>query len=151
MSALELSRYLFLIGGLPFIALGLAHAALTPRAPADEKGLSPRDPAVRDAMSRESLRLTRRTTLWLTWVGFNLSHSLGAVLFGVVAVLIGRSPASFEAGANWWRSTAFGMVVILSHASVRRLSVRCVAGVMMVLSAFVLKLLLDTLRDDHIV
>jgi hypothetical protein len=100
MSMLELSRYLFLIGALPFIVLGLAHAAATPQTPADTKGLSPRDPAVREAMARDSLLMTRRTTLWLTWVGFNLSHSLGAILFGAVVVLIGRSSASFEAQAG---------------------------------------------------
>jgi len=100
MNVLELTRYLFLIGALPFIVLGLAHIAAIPQTPADTKGLSPRDPAVRDAMARDSLFLTRRTTLWLAWVGFNLSHSLGAVVFGVAIVLIGRSSASFEAQAS---------------------------------------------------
>jgi hypothetical protein len=100
MSMRELSHYLFLIGALPFIVLGGAHAIATPQTPADAKGLSPRDPAVRDAMARDSILLTRRTTVWLAWVGFNLSHSLGAVLFGAVLVLIGRSAASFEAQAG---------------------------------------------------
>lgn len=94
---LELSRHLFLAGALPFIVLGLAHAAATPRTPDRAKGLSPRDPALREAMARASVLLTRRTTLWLAWVGFNLSHSLGAVLFGSVIALIGRSPVSFQA------------------------------------------------------
>src|SRR5687767_14475635 len=96
----EVSRYLFLAGALPFIVLGLAHAVATPHTPAQARGLSPRDPALRDAMSHDNVLLTRRTTVWLAWVGFNLSHSLGAVLFGAVIVLIGRSPASFEAQAN---------------------------------------------------
>ena len=96
---LELSRYLFLIGALPFIALGFAHAVATPQTPADTKGLSPRDPAVRGAMASDRILLTRRTTVWLAWVGFNMSHSLGATLFGVVVVLIGRSSASFETQA----------------------------------------------------
>jgi len=96
---LELSRYLFLLGALPFVVLGFAHAVATPQTPAQAKGLSPRDPAVRDAMARDSILLTRRTTLWLAWVGFNLSHSLGAILFGAVVVLIGRTSASFEAQA----------------------------------------------------
>jgi hypothetical protein len=100
MSMLELSRVLFVIGALPFIVLGLAHAAATPQTPAHARGLSPRDPAIRDAMAKDSLLLTRRTSLWLAWVGFNLSHSLGAVLFGAVVVLIGRSRASFEAQAG---------------------------------------------------
>ena len=119
MSALELSRYLFLIGALPFIVLGLAHAAATPQTPADAKGLSPRDPAVRDAMAHDSVLLTRRTTLWLAWVGFNLSHSLGALLFGAVVVLIGRSSASFEAQA-----TVFLPLAVLVSATYLVLGVR---------------------------
>ena len=99
MSMLELSRYLFLIGALPFIVFGLLHAAATPLTPAHAKGLSPRDPAVRDAMAHDTILLTRRTTVWLAWVGFNLSHSLGLLLVGLVVVLIGRTSASFQAQA----------------------------------------------------
>jgi hypothetical protein len=95
----ELSRYIFLIGALPFVLLGIAHALATPLTPAEAKGLSPRDPAFREAMSKETVLLTRRTNLWLAWVGFNLSHSLGAVLFGAMVLLIGRSPASYQAQA----------------------------------------------------
>ena len=100
MSLRELSRYLFLAGALPYIVLGLVHVSVTPRMPSEAKGLSPRDPAIREAMTRETPLLTRRTTLWLGWVGFNLSHSLGVILFGVAVVLIGRSATSFEAQAR---------------------------------------------------
>jgi hypothetical protein len=96
---LELSRYLFLAGAIPFVVLGVAHAVATPHTTAQSRGLSPRDPALREAMVRDSLLLTRRTNLWLAWVGFNLSHSLGAVLFGAVVVLIGRNQATFQAQA----------------------------------------------------
>lgn len=92
----ELSRLLFLAGALPFVVLGLAHAVATPRTTAQAKGLSPRDPALREAMVQDTVLMTRRTNMWLAWVGFNLSHSLGAILFGVVVVLIGRSQATFE-------------------------------------------------------
>src|SRR5215510_1675157 len=94
----ELSRYLFLLGGLPFVVLGLAHARATPLTVDERKGLSPRDPAYRQTMTEQTLLLTRRTNLWLAWVGFNLSHSLGAILFGVVVLLVGRSSIAF--GAN---------------------------------------------------
>ncbi len=47
-------------------------------------------------MTTTALVLTRRTDMWLAWVGFNLSHSLGVVLFGVLVVLVGRSEAVFE-------------------------------------------------------
>lgn len=47
-------------------------------------------------MAKTAIVLTRRTDMWKAWVGFNLSHSLGVVLFGVLVVLIGRSEAAFE-------------------------------------------------------
>jgi hypothetical protein len=97
---LELSRYLFLLGAVPFVLLGLAHVYATPRTPAESKPFSPRDPAVREVMTKETILLTPRTNLWLAWVGFNLSHSLGALMFGFVVLLIGRNPASFQAEAR---------------------------------------------------
>ena len=96
----ELSRYLFLAGAVPFIFLGTAHAVFTPLRASDRKPLSPRDPAVTDAMTQAHVVLTRRTDLWSAWVGFNLSHSLGAVLFGVVVLVVGRSAESFAAQAS---------------------------------------------------
>lgn len=95
----ELSRYVFLLGALPFIVLGIAHALATPLTPEASKGLSPRDLAYRRSMTEQTVLLTRRTNLWLAWVGFNLSHSLGVELFGVVVLLVGRSPAAFAANA----------------------------------------------------
>ena len=94
---LELSRYLFVAGALPILLLGLAHAWETPLRADQVKGLSPADADLARAMSRTTVVLTRRTDMWRAWVGFNLSHSLGAVLFGLTVLLIGRSPSSFAA------------------------------------------------------
>ena len=99
MTVQELSRYLFLSGALPFLLLGIAHAMHTPRQPNERKGLSPTDPGLAESMARSRIHLTGRTDMWRAWVGFNLSHSLGAVLFGVVVVLVGRTSASFEYNA----------------------------------------------------
>jgi hypothetical protein len=95
----ELSRYFFLAGAAPYIVLGLAHALATPRSPAQRKGLSPAEPGLAEAMARSSLLLTRRTDVWRAWVGFNLSHSLGAVVFGGAVLLTGRSQAGFDRDA----------------------------------------------------
>jgi hypothetical protein len=96
----ELSRYLFMAGGLPFLLLGLAHAFTTPRDVGEAKGLSPADGEVARAMSRTTILLTRRTNMWLAWVGFNFSHALGAVFFGVAVLVIARSHSSFAAQAG---------------------------------------------------
>jgi hypothetical protein len=95
----ELSRWLFLAGALPFLFLGAAHALATPLAPGYRKGLTPRDPALPGAMAASTVLLTRRTDMWLAWVGFNLSHSLGAITFGLFVLVVGRSPESFAGQA----------------------------------------------------
>ena len=92
----ELSRYFFLLGALPYVVFGILHALMTPVTPDQMKGLTPRDLTFRIAMSQETVLLTRRTNVWLGWVGFNFSHSLGLVAFGIVGILVGRSRASFS-------------------------------------------------------
>ena len=46
--------------------------------------LRPRDAALPEQMARSALVLTRETNVWKAWIGFNASHSLGAMLYGVV-------------------------------------------------------------------
>ena len=51
--------------------------------------------------------------MWRVWVGFNLSHSLGVVLLGVIVVLVGRTPASF--GYNAAVFVPLAVVVSLAY------------------------------------
>lgn len=44
----------------------------------------PRDPALAERMRQVSPMISGQTSLWRAWVGFNASHSLGAMLFGLV-------------------------------------------------------------------
>ncbi len=60
--------------------LGILHLLYTVRGPK----LLPRDPDLQVRMSDVSPVITRETTMWKCWVGFNASHSLGAILFGAV-------------------------------------------------------------------
>jgi hypothetical protein len=46
--------------------------------------LTPRDPALQISMSQISPVITKETTMWRCWVGFNASHGMGLVLFGLV-------------------------------------------------------------------
>jgi hypothetical protein len=96
----ELSRYLFLAGALPFVLLGAAHVRATPARIGDGKGLSPSDPQLAEAMTKASPLLTSRTSMWLAWVGFNLSHSLGAMTLGGFVLLTGRDAARFADQAS---------------------------------------------------
>ena len=60
--------------------LGAAHLLLTFRGPA----LHPRDQEVTRSMEQTAPVITGQTTMWKAWLGFNASHGLGALLFGVV-------------------------------------------------------------------
>ena len=46
--------------------------------------LTPRDRALQISMSQIAPVITKETTMWRCWVGFNASHSMGLILFGLV-------------------------------------------------------------------
>ena len=62
------------------LLLGLIHLLYTFHG----QKLHPRDAALKTRMNEVSPVLTRHTTMWKAWVGFNASHSYGAILFGLV-------------------------------------------------------------------
>lgn len=83
-------RVLLSIGGGIFALLGCLHALYTFLDLRVPRRIVPDDPAVIAAMARSNVRLARGgTTMWKAWVGFNFSHSLGAVLFGALCIAIG--------------------------------------------------------------
>ena len=73
------------------LLLGLAHLLLTFRG----TQLHPRDSVLEAGMKQVSPVLTRQTTMWKAWVGFNASHSNGAILFGLVYGYLALAHASF--------------------------------------------------------
>src|ERR1700737_5004357 len=62
------------------LLLGVIHLLYTFRG----RKLHPRDSDLYTRMNEVSLVLTRKTTMWKAWVGFNASHSYGAIFFGLV-------------------------------------------------------------------
>jgi len=62
------------------LVLGLIHVVYTFWGPQ----LTPRDAALQAMMSNVSPVLSRETTMWKAWLGFNASHSMGLILFGLV-------------------------------------------------------------------
>ena len=62
------------------LLLGLAHLLFTFRGPK----LRPRDRELQTRMQEVSPVITRQTTMWKAWIGFNASHSYGLILFGAM-------------------------------------------------------------------
>ena len=65
---------------LTILLLGSLHLLYTFRG----KKLFPRDTHLERQMDLVSPVLTSRTTMWRAWIGFNASHSFGAMFFGLV-------------------------------------------------------------------
>lgn len=85
---------LVLMSAAIILLLGLIHLVYTFRG----SKLHPRDAALEARMKEVALVLTRETTMWRAWVGFNASHSYGAILFGLVYgyLAVAQSSLLFE-------------------------------------------------------
>ena len=75
-----IEQWLLTIGAAIFGLLGTAHLVFTFLS--DE--FDTYDPAVGEAMKGTSPRITKDTSMWLAWVGFNASHSIGAMTFAAI-------------------------------------------------------------------
>lgn len=76
-------------------ALGLVHLLYTFRG----TKLHPRDAGLEAQMKAVSPVLTRQTTMWKAWVGFNASHSYGALLFGAIYGYLALAHGAFLFGS----------------------------------------------------
>lgn len=74
------ARILMVLSASIIFALGLVHLVYTFWG----SMLTPRDPALQISMSQISPVITRETTMWRCWVGFNATHSMALILFGLV-------------------------------------------------------------------
>ncbi len=74
--------------------------------------LHPRNRDLIQQMQASSLVLTRDTTMWRAWIGFNASHSLGAILFGLVYGYLALFHAPMLFGA--WFLLAVGAGILAS-------------------------------------
>jgi hypothetical protein len=74
------AKILMVLSASIVFALGVVHLVYTFWGP----NLTPRDPALQISMSQISPVITKETTMWRAWVGFNATHSMGLILFGLV-------------------------------------------------------------------
>ena len=94
---MRFARFLLDLGGGIFVLLGFLHALYTFLDIRRPRRLVPQEPSVALAMAESPVRLARGgTTMWRAWVGFNFSHSLGAVLFGMLCVGAGLVLGTLE-------------------------------------------------------
>ena len=75
-----LPKILVILSAGVIMALGVGHLYYTFCSPK----LLPRDSKLQSAMKAVSPVISNETTMWKAWVGFNASHSMGAILFGLI-------------------------------------------------------------------
>lgn len=75
-----LSQFLLAASAGILLVLGTAHLYLT----FFTTSFHPRDASVRERMDATQPKLTRETTVWKAWIGFNASHSIGVMVFGLL-------------------------------------------------------------------
>lgn len=80
-----ISQYLLFTGALILFSLGTVHLVYT----FFSKKFSPRNGDVEEGMKSTCPGLTGETTVWKAWLGFNASHSSGAMFIGIVNCYMG--------------------------------------------------------------
>jgi hypothetical protein len=100
------AQILMVISASIIFVLGVMHLVYTFRGP----NLTPRDPALQVSMRQIAPVITRETTMWRCWVGFNASHSMGLILFGLVFgyLALAHGQLLFQ----WWFLLIVGLTML---------------------------------------
>ncbi|MEO0470257.1 MAG: hypothetical protein AAF206_11590 [Bacteroidota bacterium] len=97
-----MSAHTFIIIGSVIVSLmGAYHLYATYFTPL----FTPNDPEMLDRMKRFHAPITDQTNLWRAWLGFNGSHSSGAIFFGSVNLMLAWSQPD-------WYASAWGLQVL---------------------------------------
>jgi hypothetical protein len=77
-----LAQRLCQLGAFPFLLLGIVHAAMAAADLVRPRFFAPTSGEATKAMRASGIGLTPRVNVWLAWLGFNVSHGLGLLVFG---------------------------------------------------------------------
>jgi hypothetical protein len=78
------SKILWILGSATILILGTLHLYFT----FFTEKLFPCKQTLIDEMMKSHPQLTRSTTMWKSWIGFNSSHSTGAIFFGIINIYL---------------------------------------------------------------
>lgn len=111
----QLPAYLIAAGAGLILLLGLIHLLYTFQG----ARLHPRDAQLMARMREVPPVLTRQTTMWKAWIGFNASHSYGAILFGLVYGYLALAHAGFLFQSTFL--LALGLLTLAGYLVLARL------------------------------
>lgn len=97
------------------LLLGVVHLLYTFRGPK----LHPADPELMSKMMAVSPVISRETTMWRAWIGFNVSHGLCLILFGALYGYLATRHSAFLFQS--WFLLALGFVLLLIYAGLAKI------------------------------
>ncbi len=106
---IDASQLLIVASAVIVFALGGIHLYCT----FFGNAFSPRDAELETRMKAVSPLLTREITMWNAWVGFNASHSLGAMLFGALYAYITIARPAVLFGSPFLLALGFAFLAAL--------------------------------------
>jgi len=112
---MTLSSVLIALSAAILLLLGLAHLLFTFRG----NKFDPRDAALKARLMQISPVISRETTMWRAWVGFNASHSYGAILFGLVYGYLALVHSGFLFAS--WFLLGLGLLTLAGYTVLARL------------------------------
>ncbi len=105
-----LAPYLLAASAAIPLFLGMLHLLYTFHGPK----LLPRDAALKQRMMEVAPVISRETTMWRAWIGFNASHGFGAILFGTVYGYLSLAHPAFLFGSVFLLGV--GLALLLGYA-----------------------------------
>ena len=109
------SQVLFAVSAGIVLALGSLHLAFT----FSGNRFEPRDTELLARMKEVSPFISRRTTMWRSGQGFHVSHSLGAMLFGLVYLYLALEPTHFLLGSYFLLGLGLAYLFVMVVAARR--------------------------------
>lgn len=101
-----LTKVLMSLSASIILALGVLHLVYTFWGPK----LTPRDPALQVRMEQVSPVITNETTMWRCWIGFNATHSMSLILFGVIYLFLAVRHSEFLFGSVFLLGVGLAML-----------------------------------------
>jgi hypothetical protein len=138
MEPAAIAQILVIAGASILLFLGIVHGILTLQDLSEPRTFTPPDLTLRQAMQGSSIAIHPRTNLWQAWLGFNLSHSFGLMMFGGTYLVVGLCYFWLFAQTLWLQCCAVSIACAYLVMSVKFWFFKPAIGAGIALTCFML-------------
>lgn len=120
---LRMDEALFVAGTIPFLLLGVGHLALTIRDLRRPTSFAPTDESLLPALRASGVKIMQPApgaqSMWRAWMGANLTHSLGLIVFPGLLLSIALHDADLVDDITTVRPLSIAVAVVYTSIAVR--------------------------------